>query len=254
MYDFLLRAISCVCIVHVGLGAEKCIQGVLARSETFYVPEGSTLSLSCVLQHCEGNWTDKWKWEHSSHSATYIIKESSRTHLVSVILTTNTTQLDLQILRVNKSDEGSYRCSVTWGAGRTEVGHWMHVNITKAASCQRNLFHRLLVCAGASLCLPVILGLARCLSSEVKPQPHPRIQAIYAAVNKNRPQPAPRPPLPLPRRPIPQKRTTPTHKAPPKRQQKTEVVYADISQEALRQQEAPTKPGQATVYSSLKFS
>ncbi|XP_072247871.1 uncharacterized protein [Leuresthes tenuis] len=120
-----------------------------------------------------------------------------------------------------------------------------------AASCQRNFLHRVLVCAGASLCLPVILGLARCLSSEVKPQPLPRIQATYTVVNKKRPQPAP---LPLPRRPIPQKRNIPTHKAPPKLQQKTEVVYADISQETLRQQEVMTKPGQATVYSSLKFS
>ena len=73
----------------------------------------------------------KWKWEHSPHSASYIVKESSRTNLVSVTLTTNKTQLDLQILGVNKSDEGAYRCSVTWGDGSTGVGHWMHVNITK---------------------------------------------------------------------------------------------------------------------------
>lgn len=33
-----------------------------------------------------------------------------------------------------------------------------------------------------------------------------------------------------------------------------QVVYADISQGALRQQAAPREPAQSTVYSSLRFS
>lgn len=79
-----------------------------------------------------------------------------------------------------------------------------------AVPSQRSVLHRVLVCAGAFLCLPIILGLARCLSSEVKPQPLPRtLVSTHSAVYRDQPQPAPQPP---PRRPVPQKRSTPSHK------------------------------------------
>ena len=74
-----------------------------------------------------------------------------------------------------------------------------------AVPSQRSVLHRLLVCAGAFLCLPIILGLARCLSSEVKPQPLPRTLSTHAAVH----HPAPQPP---PRCPVPQKRSAPPRK------------------------------------------
>lgn len=65
----------------------------------------------------------------------------------------------------------------------------------------RKLLHRVLICACALLCLPIILELARCLSSEVKPQPLPRAQVIYevpyaAQQTISAPQPPPRCPVP----------------------------------------------------------
>ncbi|KAM9733957.1 uncharacterized protein ACNS7B_015880 [Menidia menidia] len=254
MHKFFLRAIICVSIVHVGLGDEECSEAVLARRETFYVPTGESLSLSCLVQHCEGNWLGKWEWEHMPNTGIGIVKDGPRHHLDRINLTANETRLELKITSVNQSDEGSYRCSVTWGES-SGVGHWMHVNVTKAVSRPRNILHRVLICVGALFCVPVILGLAHCLSSEVKPQPHPKVQVTYAAVAKKRPRPPSRaPPQPLPRRQIPQRLNDPVQQAPPQLPKKTEVVYADISQEALRQQEGSKNPSQTTVYSSLKFS
>ncbi|XP_041849883.1 uncharacterized protein si:dkey-52l18.4 isoform X2 [Melanotaenia boesemani] len=233
MYNFFLSTISCVCIICAG----------------------SSLSLSCVVVHCEGTWKENWTWENTTNqSEITIVEESARHHLTSVTISGNETQLKFKFLHVDQSDEGSYRCKVNWSDGSTGVGHWMQVNITKAVPSQRQYLHRVLVYAGASLCLPVILGLARCLSSRIKPQSHPRIQVTYTAVQRNQPHMAPNPPQPPPRCPVPQKRSIPTQKAFSKSQKKTEVVYADISQEALGQREALRESGQATVYSSLKFS
>ncbi|XP_033486576.1 uncharacterized protein LOC117259380 isoform X2 [Epinephelus lanceolatus] len=120
----------------------------------------------------------------------------------------------------------------------------------KAVTSQRTVLHRVLVCASASLCLPIILGLAYCLSSKVKPQTLPRTLSTHAAVYTDQPHPAPQPP---PRCPVPQKHSKSPRKAAPKSRQKTEVVYADISQDALRQG-ATRAPDQSTVYSSLRFS
>ncbi|XP_037632404.1 uncharacterized protein si:dkey-52l18.4 [Sebastes umbrosus] len=243
----LLSAISCLCLLHTGFCAEECIQVVLAERETLYVPAGGSLSLSCVVQHCGGAWTGTWMRRNSTDQ-----KLRVRHHVTNVTLSDNKTELILSFQSVNQSYEGSYGCSVKWSQGDTEQGHLKYVNVTAAVPSQRSVLHRVLVCAGAFLCLPIILGLARCLSSEVKPQPLPRtLVSTHSAVYRDQPQPAPQPP---PRRPVPQKRSTPSHKAAPKTQQKTEVVYADISQDALRQQGATRNPDQSIVYSSLRFS
>ncbi|KAF1393782.1 hypothetical protein PFLUV_G00019620 [Perca fluviatilis] len=246
MCYYLLRTISCLCLLHTSLHAEECSQGVLAERETLYVPAGGSLSLSCVVQHCGGAWTGNWMRTNSTNE-----KLSVRHHLTNVTLSANKTQLILNFLSVKQSDEGSYGCSVKWGQGDTDQGHFKYVNVTAAVPFQRSVLHRVLVCAGASLCLPIILGLAHCLSSKVKPQPLPRTLSIAAAVYRDQPHPAPQPP---PRCPIPQKRSTSFHKAVPKSRQKIEVVYADISQDALRQQGATREPDQSTVYSSVRFS
>ncbi|XP_039986354.1 uncharacterized protein si:dkey-52l18.4 [Xiphias gladius] len=217
MHNYLLSAISCLCILPTGLGAEECSQVVLAKRDVFYVPEGGSLSLSCVVQHCGDTWTGNWMWRNSTDELFSTIENSARHRLTNVNLSVNETRLDLNFLRVIQLDEGSYGCTVTWGQGDTDQGHLMYVNITAAVPSQRNLLHRVLVYAGAFLCLPLILGLACCLS------------------------------------PVPQKRSTSSHKAPPKFQQEVEVVYADISKDALRQQRATRESAQSTVYSSVKF-
>uniref|UniRef100_UPI0037E926FC uncharacterized protein isoform X4 n=1 Tax=Semicossyphus pulcher TaxID=241346 RepID=UPI0037E926FC len=151
--------------------------------------------------------------------------------------------------------------------GHTWMGDWMWRNSTQekaavnaikeAVPSQRSVLHRIFVCAGASLCLPIILGLANFMSSEVKPQPLPRTLSTHAAVSRNPTHSTPRPP---PRcsqiqkgNPVPQKCGSSSQRAPPKPQWKTEVVYADISQDVPRQQGATREPAQSTVYSSLKF-
>ncbi|KAA8593828.1 hypothetical protein FQN60_004662 [Etheostoma spectabile] len=165
--------------------------------------------------HCGGAWTGNWMRTNSRNE-----KLSVRHHLTNVTLSANQTRLIWNILSVKQSDEGSYGCRVKWGQGDTDQGHFKYVNVTTADPFQRSVLHRVLVCAGASLCLPIILGLAHCLSSKVEPQPLPRTLSIPAAVYRDQPHPAPQPP---PRCPIPQIRGTSSHKAVPKSRQKTEA-------------------------------
>ncbi|XP_061574923.1 uncharacterized protein si:dkey-52l18.4 [Cololabis saira] len=244
MFAFLLGAFSCVCVLHHGLSAEECTQRVLARRDTLSVPAGDTVSLSCVIHHCEGPWRGNWTWEKSADSMSSVVEESSRHRFATVKLTASETKLTLNILNANTSDEGSYRCSVNWVGGGIEMGHWTKVNITEASSHRRSDLHRVLVCCGALLCLPIILGLARCLSPKAQKSglPYSRIRVTYAV------------PQPPPRRPIPQKRKTVPPKDSSSCEQKAELVYADISQDAPLQQGATRDPGQSTIYSDVRFS
>ncbi|MED6270390.1 hypothetical protein CHARACLAT_009716 [Characodon lateralis] len=194
MYEFLLSAISCLFIFQGGVFSEECSQGVIGKRMAFFAPAGSSLSLSCVVQHCGGHWTGYWIWENQTDSTSAAVTNSARHDVTSVTLDVNKTKLDLKIVNVVQSDEG--------------------------VAFQRTLLHRALVCICAFLCLPVILGLARCLSSEVKPQPHPRIEVLYAAERRDSSHEPPQPP---PRRPVPKKRTAPPQKAPQTSQQKPEV-------------------------------
>ncbi|KAE8295539.1 hypothetical protein D5F01_LYC06471 [Larimichthys crocea] len=225
MINYLLGAISCLCLLYTGVFAEECDKTVRAQRNTFSVPAGGNLSLSCVVQHCGATWKGDW------------IRNSTDFFTV-------------------QENEGTYACRVKWDNGDIGRGHLTLLNVTAAVPSRRNAWHRVLVCASASLCLPIILGLARCLSSKVNPQPLPRTLSSHAAVNRDQPHPVPQIPA---RCPVPQKRSTSAHKvekkrAPPKFQQKTEVVYADISQGVLRQQGPTREPAPATVYSSLRFA
>ncbi|XP_071352352.1 uncharacterized protein [Trachinotus anak] len=244
MHDYFLRFISCLWILSTGLRAEECSQGVLAKRDTFYVAEGSSLSLSCVVQHCGDTWTGSWMWKNSTDESFITITNSTRHRLTSEVLSANKTRLVLNFLRVSYSDEGSYGCNVARGQSYTDMGHLSYVNITAAVPSQRKVLHRVLVCASALLCFPIILGLARCLSTGEKPQPFPRTQSRLVAVYRDQPDPVPQPP---PRHRVPKKTS-------PRPQQKTEVVYADISQDALIHKVATREPAQSTVYSSVKFS
>lgn len=245
MYDHLLALIGFVWILQAGVCDEKCVPAIVARRQVLYVPAGGALSLSCVVRHCGDTWTDIWIWKNSTDETFKTLKDSPKHHLTQVIVSHNETQLVLKMQSVNQSDEGSYACKVTLRDGFIILGHLTYLNITTDVPQQRDFVHRIIICSAALLCLPIILGLARCLSSNS--QPFPKTEFTYAAVVKE-------PPKPPPRRPIPQKRSFPnSHKAPPKIQQKTEVVYADISKDSLMQQGATRGPHQSTVYSSVKF-
>uniref|UniRef100_A0A3Q2D218 Ig-like domain-containing protein n=1 Tax=Cyprinodon variegatus TaxID=28743 RepID=A0A3Q2D218_CYPVA len=248
MFEFLLRAIVCLCFLQGGV-CSACDRKLIGERGTFFVPAGSSLSLSCVVQHCGNSWDSSWTWLNAT-GATSTVEKSARHFFTDVPLNTNKTKVSLKIASVIQADEGSYACKVKWRDDE-DTGHWMQVNVTKGVESQRKAWHRVMVCAGAFLCLPVILGLARCLSSEVKPQAHPRKKVLYEAVNKDRSH---QPPQPLPRRPVPKKRNTPPQKAPSGSQQKSELLYADISQDALRIQKAGREPLQPTIYSSVRFS
>ncbi|KAF6736128.1 Mast/stem cell growth factor receptor kita [Oryzias melastigma] len=243
-----LSAVSCACVFYLGFSAEACTPAVLAKRGSVFMSEGNTLSLSCTVQHCESTWAGKWKWEKSIDSNSSIVRDSPRHHLMEKTPKASEIQLLLEVQRVEPADMGAYRCSVQWADGSTELGHWTYVNITRVVPTQRKVLHRFLVWAGASLCLPVILGLARCLSSEVKPQPQHRMQVIYAKVDKNQPHEPPRPP---PRRSHPQKGRPPAFQG-EKSKQKTELVYADIYQDVKGTRQVVRAPTESTVYSSVR--
>ncbi|XP_047449539.1 uncharacterized protein si:dkey-52l18.4 [Mugil cephalus] len=251
MYVYLLAITSGVCIFFAGVCAKECENGVVAARETFHVPEGSSLSMSCVVEHCGNTWDGFWMWTNLTYEPLIRVNNTARHRLTRVDISANETKLVLEILPVNRIDAGDYRCSVNWDGRLTDQGHWKSVNVTAAVLSRRIFLHRVYVWIGSFLCLPIILGLARCLSSGVKPQLLPTAPVIYAAVNPERTHPAPRPP---PRRSVQPKRNASSQKAPPKGNQKTEVVYADISQHALRNQGATRKPAESTVYSAVRFT
>lgn len=195
------------------------------------------MTLSCVVQHCGENWTGNWT--HKTLNATSgTVEEGGKLHFSRLSLSKIETQLNLTICSVSQSDAGSYKCSVMWKDGSRDEGHWTHLNVTRGTyghilikvsfwtmsvfpfsssapndhpevPVQRKALHRLLICAGAFLCLPVFLGLARCLGSKVKPRARPRTQAIYEVVQEDRSH---QPPQRLPQPPVPMKRTNPPHK------------------------------------------
>uniref|UniRef100_A0A3B5KUJ8 Ig-like domain-containing protein n=1 Tax=Xiphophorus couchianus TaxID=32473 RepID=A0A3B5KUJ8_9TELE len=227
MYAFTLRVISCLCIFQGGVFSEECSYGVFGKRETFLVPAGGSLSLFCVVQHCGGNWTGNWKRQNLTTSTT--VENSARHRFTIGPVSANQSKLHLKILSVRESDEGFYTWNVKWSDGSHDVSHWMQVNVTKGVAFERKPLHRVLVCTGAFLCLPVILGLARCLSSEVKQQPHPRIESVCGVFDL----------------------VEVSHSF--ISSYMLQLLYADISQDALRNQKAQREPVEPTVYSTVRF-
>ncbi|KAF0030770.1 hypothetical protein F2P81_017501 [Scophthalmus maximus] len=154
---FILKVKNTVCFLWLGmysvqrppgLRAEECSQAVLARRGTSYVQEGGSLSLLCVVQHCGDAWTGDWMKKNSTDAKFSTVKNSDDgPHLTSVPLSENETHLVLSFPRVNRLDEGSYGCRVTWGQGITDMGHLMYVNVTAGSS--KVLKHRVIVIVGA---------------------------------------------------------------------------------------------------------
>ncbi|XP_056140113.1 uncharacterized protein si:dkey-52l18.4 [Lampris incognitus] len=257
MYGYLLIAVRFLCLLS-GLHGEECSHAVLAKRDTYRVPEGDSLSLSCVVQHCGlDGWIGEWIWTQPLENKSIVLQPTPRLHLFNESLSTNQTRLLMKFLNINKSDEGLYKCSVAWGQGLTasDQGHMTSVNTFSAVTSERNVLHRVLVCVGASLCFPLFMGLARCLSLEVKPQPVPRTLSINHSQLRNLcTAEACQAPQPPPRCPIAKKENTPQRKATPVPKPQKELVYAALSQDALGQERAAGGPTQATIYSSVHFS
>lgn len=263
MYCYLLSAISAVCILPlIGADVEDCIKAVLNKRETYSVASGESLSLSCIVQHCGDLYTWKWIWKNSTGDIFVSVSKTNSHSLTNETLSANKTRLLLGLERVSELDEGFYGCRVVWSSEEIDQGHLMHVNVTAAASTDRKVLHGILGCFGVALCLTVALSLAFCLRSKVGLQslhrkfmpvtsPHlmPCPSAEYQApLHQSTPQPPPR-------QKAPKMYSTPAKKARHQPKQKTEVVYADISQDALRQQQRVKQSEQpSTVYSSLRFA
>lgn len=110
--------------------AETCNQSVLAGRDKLKVPAGSSLSLSCQVRHCGNTWNGTWMWTNSTEKILKAVEESVRHHLARVPLSDNETQLILNFLTVDQSDEGFYSCRVIWGQGEMEQGHFTSVGVT----------------------------------------------------------------------------------------------------------------------------
>ncbi|KAF4104230.1 hypothetical protein G5714_015217 [Onychostoma macrolepis] len=151
---------------------------------------------------------------------------SERIEMSSSSSTANSTRLLLHIHNINQSDAGAYKCLISWPQNITSSGHVTYVNVTAAAadSSGRSLLHRFLLCFGALMCFPVVLGFVWCLARDHHP-----------------------PPPPVPPRPC----TSFAARVKPKK----ELVYAEVAMNDSRQQnDHPNQASEPTVYSSVRFS
>ncbi|KAG1929928.1 si:dkey-52l18.4 [Pimephales promelas] len=140
-----------------------------------FVPEGSSLKLSCEVQCGVLSWTGGWVFQEMQSTGFTRLTPSERIKLSNYSSTANSTHLLVHIHNINQSDAGSYKCEITWTQrDLTSNGHVTYVNVTAAASVDssgRNLSHRILLCLSASMCFPLVLGLVWCLTRDHPPPP-----------------------------------------------------------------------------------
>ncbi|KAM8853045.1 uncharacterized protein ACB058_009722 [Synchiropus picturatus] len=208
----LLSLLVCLCFYVAGSHAENCTQAVLARRAEISSTPGSTLLLTCVVQHCGGNWGGSWVRRNSSSQELETVSETESRKISVLSISRNKTQLQLSLDSLDKSDEGSYGCRIKWSSGGSDQGHLVHVTIIGEEQLPRNPWHRVLVCSSAFLCLPIILLLAWCLRPRTSPV---KQEALL---------------------------------------QENELVYANISRDALSSQcSASRETQQLTIYSTVQF-
>ncbi|XP_056466327.1 uncharacterized protein si:dkey-52l18.4 isoform X1 [Gadus chalcogrammus] len=241
MYGYIFFGFSCL---YTCVHAEECFQALFAKRESFHVPMGGDVLLSCVVQHCgENNWTSIW-----THISTMSNKSDTTVcpnHLTSqTLLSANKTRLVLQIQNLKKSDEGLYGCKVKWKGGGSSQGNLQSLILTAP---ERSEWHRALVLVSALLCTLLLLLMARCLSSG----PHPvQTRCTLDTFRYNQI------PQPLPRCPIPQTNNSRLSKvsSKPEEQRRTssELVYADVALGASREPQIVQEPSQSIIYSSVR--
>lgn len=211
-----------LCILKV---CELC-QSIRGSRASKLVAEGSSLQLSCEVQHCGvTGWTGGWEFQEMGTTGFTRLTPSERIELSNYSSTANSTHLLVDIHNINQSDAGAYQCKITWPAQITSRGHVTNVNVTAAAvhSPGRSLYHRVLLCLSASMCFPLVLGLVWCLTRD-----HPS-------------------PPPVP----PRSYTSFAARVKPKK----ELVYAEVAlNSSRRQNDCPKQVPEPTVYSSVHFS
>ncbi|TSK49657.1 hypothetical protein Baya_4859 [Bagarius yarrelli] len=145
----------------------ECVPTVFAKRRILYEPEGGSVSLWCDVWHCKQNWTGGWGIRQELFT---FLTPSQRVQLSSDAITDSTTRLFLTIHNLNQSDSGAYQCNIKWEEINSQ-GHVIRVNVTAAEPTGRKLSYRLLVCAAASLCFPLVLVLVCCVSLDHQPPP-----------------------------------------------------------------------------------
>ncbi|XP_016133728.1 uncharacterized protein [Sinocyclocheilus grahami] len=222
-YRCSLTFLAFLCILKV---CELCLS-VRASRATKFVAEGGSLQLSCGVQHCGlPGWTGGWTFQEPDRARFTFLTPSERIEMSSYSSTANSTHLLLHIHNINQSDAGAYKCLITWPQNLTSSGHVTFVNVTAATvdSSVRSLSHRVLLCFGALMCFPVVLGFVWCLTRD----PHP-----------------PLPPVP------PQPCTSYASRVKPKK----ELVYAEVAlNDSRRLYDHPKQASEPTVYSSVHFN
>ncbi|XP_052472684.1 uncharacterized protein LOC128029145 isoform X2 [Carassius gibelio] len=227
-----LTFLALLCFLKVTL-SELCSSVRASRAKRF-VAEGGSLHLSCEVQHCGlPGWTGGWYFQELDRIGFTLLTPSERIKMSNYSSTANSTHLLLHIHNINQSDAGAYMCETSWPNNIISKGHLTYVNVTAAAvgagagaanSSDRSLSHRVLLCFGALMCFPVVLGFVWCLTRDHHPPP---------------------PPVP------PHPRMSYAYRVKPKQ----EVVYAEVAlNDSRRQNDHPKQASEPTFYSSVHFS
>ncbi|XP_018603793.1 uncharacterized protein LOC108932086 [Scleropages formosus] len=184
---FLLSGIFSAIYLIPGCKADPCSPNVLASRKTIYIPEGQSVSLSCEIQHC-GDLGWKGGWGRYTENTFTLLGPTPRHLLYNKTLLQESIVLYMKILNTSRLDSGIYQCRINWTNNQSSNGHITYMNITEATpAAGRKILTRMLVCSGALLCFPVVLGVARCLcpkdtqSTDVA-SGRPKTEVVYAAL------------------------------------------------------------------------
>ncbi|XP_026880278.2 uncharacterized protein si:dkey-52l18.4 isoform X2 [Electrophorus electricus] len=217
-YLLTILAISC----NLQVSVSECVTSVQSKRREVFMPEGSSVSLVCKILHCgQEGWRGAWRFTAKGHSTLLI--PSARHHVSNYTENANSINLLVTVQSLNQSDSGAYQCYVKWKNNLTSAGHVTYVNVTTVdPESGRRLYHRLLVCGAAGLCLFLVLGLTCCTSSSQRLAP----------------------PVPLRRRGPPTARVNP----------KAGVVYATIVLDKPRHHREAQSREEPILYSTVNFS
>ncbi|XP_031429276.1 uncharacterized protein si:dkey-52l18.4 [Clupea harengus] len=163
---------------NLGCSAAECFNAVKARRDRKEVFEGSSLSLSCEVEHCgRSGWTGGWGVVKEDTFS--LLQNSPRLHIYKEDLTINSTRLNINFIRTNISDTGTYQCRINWGRDSISNGHVTFVNVTDTPpkKSERTVLLRVFVCVCACFSFPLALVLARCLSHPAAPPVPPRLHS-----------------------------------------------------------------------------
>uniref|UniRef100_A0A4W4H3J1 Ig-like domain-containing protein n=1 Tax=Electrophorus electricus TaxID=8005 RepID=A0A4W4H3J1_ELEEL len=160
-----------MCLCLCGFSVSECVTSVQSKRREVFMPEGSSVSLVCKILHCgQEGWRGAWRFTAKGHSTLLI--PSARHHVSNYTENANSINLLVTVQSLNQSDSGAYQCYVKWKNNLTSAGHVTYVNVTTVdPESGRRLYHRLLVCGAAGLCLFLVLGLTCCTSSSQRLAP-----------------------------------------------------------------------------------